>query len=305
MMMTATADMILERRRIRRRLAFWRIAAIVAFALAVLALLPRGEGPAQQDHVARITVDGVIFDDSDRLAAIRKIAETDAAKALIVQIASPGGTVVGSEALYVALRKVAETKPVVAIVGEIAASGGYITAIAADYIVTRQNSITGSIGVISQIPNVTGLMEKLGVSVTEIKSAPLKGGPSPVSQTDPAALRAIEVLILDSFEWFKDIVGDRRGLEGEALTTVADGRVFTGRQAMALGLIDAIGAEDEARDWLAEMREVSRDLKVRDYRWGQPELPFPFSQLQDAAAFWTPGPVRVTPGPRLMALFTG
>lgn len=309
--MTATADMILERRRSRRKLAFWRIAAIVLFLVTVLALVPwrSALGPDRGgDHVARIQIDGVIVDDSKRTETIRKLAERESVKALIVDIASPGGTVVGSEALYESLRHVAAKKPVVAVVGEIAASGGYIAAIGADHIVTRQNTITGSIGVISQVPNVTGLLDKLGVEVREVKSSPLKAQPSPFTDPSEDAIEALDALIEDSYAWFRDLVAERRGLEGEALARVADGRVFTGRQAQERGLVDAIGAEPEARDWLASTHEVSADLKVRDYDWTDRPLPFPLDMLENAGLdFWRAGVegLNLSPGPRLMALYTG
>lgn len=305
--MTATADMILERRRARRKLAYWRVGAILALVALALVLIPgRGTGLGS-DHVARILIQGVILDDRDREQAIRKIADTGTAKAMIVEIASPGGTVVGSEVLYDNIRAVAEAgKPVVALVSEVAASGGYITALAADRIVTRRNSITGSIGVISQIPNVAGLMEQIGVSVTEVKSSPLKAAPSPFSPPSQAALDATEEVLLDSYAWFRDLVGTRRGLEGAELEGVSDGRVFTGHQAMELGLVDEIGGPEAARSWLAETHGISRDLPVVDYTWGKEDLPFPLNMVPDSLTRFLPALGSAAPtGPRLMALYTG
>ncbi|MEM1344907.1 MAG: signal peptide peptidase SppA [Pseudomonadota bacterium] len=311
--MTSTADMILERRRQRRRLAFWRVIAILAILAAVLALYPWG--PRQgTDHIARIDINDVIVDDFDRTAELGRIARNDRAKALIVRIASPGGTVVGSEALYEALREVAETKPVVAVIGEVAASGGYIAAIGADHIVARHNSITGSIGVISQIPDMTALLDNLGIKFSEIKSSPLKASPNPLTESPPEAFEALEVLILDSYDWFRDLVAERRSLEGEALQNVIDGRVFTGAQAETLGLIDAIGAEPSARDWLAETHEIAASLPVRDYDWRPSELPFPFDSVDGLTGGllgvllggWGAGnPALASPAPRLLALYTG
>ncbi|MEL7469944.1 MAG: signal peptide peptidase SppA, partial [Pseudomonadota bacterium] len=228
--MTATADMILERRRIRRRLTFWRIIAIAAVLVAVLMMIPNSI--ASGDHIARVSIDGVIQDDPDRDRLLKKLVDDDAVKAVIVRINSPGGTVVASEALYEQLRSIAEDKPVVAVMTEYAASGGYITALASDYIIARGNTLTGSIGVLSQVPNVAGLMEMIGVGVTRIKSAPLKAEPSVTEVPSPAALKAQEALIADMFGWFRGLVEERRGLSGEALNRVTDGRAFTGRQAL-------------------------------------------------------------------------
>lgn len=305
--MTATADSIIERRRLRRRVALWRIVAILAVLAVVVTLVPwRGGKTPDANHVARISIDGPIFDQRHRLEAIAKVRDADSAKALVVAIASPGGTAAGSEAIFAALREVAEKKPVVAMMGEVAASGGYIVAIGADRIYARETTITGSIGVISQIPNVSGLLSRIGVDVTEVKSTPLKAAPNPVVPNDPAAIEALEGLILDSYAWFTDLVSERRGLEGAALAEVIDGRVFTGRQALERGLVDAIGGDTEMRAWLAETHELPTDLPMRDYRTTKRELPFPFDEFADDLQGWLPGgSLPLTPGPRLLALYTG
>lgn len=272
--MTATADLILERRRTRRRLALWRILAIVAIAIAGVVALARFGGDAAGDRIARIRVDGVIFDDRERTALLARLAKTDSVKAVIVAIDSPGGTVVGSEAIFEGLRRIAETKPVVAVMGEAAASGGYITALGADYIIARRNTLTGSIGVVAEIPNVSELLDMAGIDVTRVKSAPLKAEPSLTTPPAEGAIEDQERLIADAFAWFKGVVGERRGLEGEALDAVADGRVYTGGQALDRGLIDAIGAEAEARAWLTETHGIDADMPVRDMP--KENLPFGF-----------------------------
>ena len=275
--------MIIDRRRVRRRLAMWRIGAIVAIVVAVVALLPKFSSPVR-DHIARVTVDGIIFADDKRVAAIRSIAGNDSAKALIVHVNSPGGAVVPSEDLYDAIREVAAVKPVVATMSEYAASGGYITAIAADRIYARANTLTGSIGVYMEAPNIAGLLDTIGVEVTRVKSAPLKGEPSLSSPPSPEALQVQQQLIADTYGWFKDLVGERRGLAGSALDQVSDGRAFTGRQAVELDLVDAIGGEAAARAWLAEEHAISEDLSVREAKWRDSELPWPFDDLERGAA---------------------
>jgi protease-4 len=300
--MSATADLILERRRIRRRLAFWRIAAIVAAVIAVVALIPSAENPALRDHLARIRIDGMILDDPARDATLRRLAETDRVKGVIVQINSPGGTVAASEAIYEGLRAIAARKPVVAVMSEVAASGGYVTAIGADHIVARGNTLTGSIGVVAEIPNVAGLMEKLGIDVTRVKSAPLKAEPSFTTRPDEAVLAAERALIEDSYAWFKGLVGERRTLSGAALETVSDGRVFTGRQALALGLIDAIGDETVARDWLSAERKLPKDMRAVDYDWRESPLPWPASALEESLAALLPATPVLPGGMRLYAV---
>jgi protease-4 len=304
--MTATSDLVLERRRVRRSLALWRIAAILAILAVIVLALPRTGAGARDDHVARITISGVIASDRERAEAIERIAETGRAKALIVNVNSPGGTVAGSEALYDSLRRVAAEKPVVATMNEVAASGGYLAAIAADHVVARHTSLTGSIGVVAQVPNVSELLDKVGVSVTNVRSAPLKAAPDPVTPTDPAAIEALEATILDSFAWFRGIVAERRGLEGPALEAVTDGRVFTGRQALENGLVDELGAPRAARAWLESEHGIGPGLEVVDYRWGREALPFPLDRLRDALGpLWPETGLVGSPGPRLLAVLGG
>lgn len=293
--------MILERRRVRRRLAFWRILAIVAVVVAVISFLP-GSDDAGGDHIARITIDGVILDDRERDREILDVAEDDGAKALLLRVNSPGGTVVASEAIYDAVRKVAIEKPVVVVMDELAASGGYVAALAGERIFARGNTLTGSIGVVMEAPNVAGLLDKLGVGVTRIKSAPLKAEPSLATVPSPEALRAQESLIADTFGWFRDLVAERRDLQGPALARVTDGRAFTGRQALELGLVDALGDEDAALDWLAATHGLDRDIAVVDRLWGDDDLPWPLRQVRQGAALLTQLERLVAAGPRLYAL---
>jgi protease-4 len=281
--MSLDADSIVDRRRMRRKVTFWRVAAIlvaiVAVALAGLAIRGRGDfaltGPITA-QIARIKISGIIRGDLQRVEALDRLAKSRSARAVIVHIDSPGGTTSGAEQLHAALRKLADKKPVAIVVDGMAASGGYIAAMAGDHIVAQGNSIVGSIGVLFQYPKIGDLLNSLGVKVEEIKSAPLKAVPNFFEPTTPEAREAIKSLVMDSYGWFRSMVGERRGLQGEALDQVADGRVFTGRQALDLKLIDAIGYEQAAVDWLVKAKGVDASLPVRDWelRARFTELPF-------------------------------
>jgi protease-4 len=194
----------------------------------------------------------------------------------VVHVDSPGGTTAGSEQLYDALMRLKEKKPLVVVVESMAASGAYITALASDHIVAKQTSLVGSIGVLFQYPNVTDLLDKLGVKVETIKSSPLKAVPNGYEPTSPEARAAVESIIMDSYAWFRGLVQERRHLDGEALSRVADGRVFTGHQGIDLKLVDEIGDEKTAVAWLAKEKNIDAKLPVRDYklhsRFG--DLPF-------------------------------
>lgn len=253
-----------ERRRLRRRVGFWRLVALVA--VTSVAAFYVWEAVPPREFVARYTVSGAIFADSDRDALLADLAEEPRVKALILHIDSPGGSVAGSEALFESIRVVAAAKPVVAVLGEVAASGGYIAAMAADHIVARGNTITGSIGVIAEYPNVERLLETLGIGFSRVASAPLKAEPSPLREPSDAALAAQASVVDDAFIWFRDLVAERRGLDGERLGAVTDGRIFSGRQALSAGLIDALGAEQVALDWLETVHGIDTDLSVRDVR---------------------------------------
>jgi protease-4 len=236
--------------------------------LALFAVLGLKAMPLERQHIARLEVDGFIIENSARDRALRRLAQDAASRAVLVHINSPGGSVAGSEELYLGLRAVAEQKPVVAVIGTIGASGGYIVALGADHILARETAITGSIGAILQTASVVGLLEKLGIAAETVKSRPLKGQPSPFEAFDPAARAAVQEVIDDSYRWFTGLVQTRRKLTAEQLQQVSDGRIFSGRQARERRLIDGFGGEVEARRWLETERDLPRDLPVRDLDYG-------------------------------------
>jgi protease-4 len=270
--MSLTADALVDRQRARRKVALWRAAAFVLAAVALIAvaaalgLLDR-LGGLDRPHIARLSITGVITDDRAVTDLIGDLAEDDAVKAILLSVDSPGGTTSGGEALYEALRAAAGKKPMVASVGGLAASAGYMAAIAADHIVARRTAITGSIGVLFQYPNVVPLMDKIGISVNTVKSAPLKAEPSPFTREEVPGSREVLVrLVDDTYQWFVDIVAERRKLDRAEALRLADGAVYSGRQALVLKLVDAVGEEDAAIAWLERERGVDADLPVIDRR---------------------------------------
>ena len=259
-------DFYEERRRKWRRSAFWRgfwIAAILCLVIAVRTM-GRSVVPVS-DQLARYELSGVITDDVARDELLAELAETEAVRAVVLRINSPGGTTAGSEALFASIREIAEFKPVVAVLGEVAASGGYIAAIAADHVVARGNTLTGSIGVILEYPDLSGLIARFGVEMETIRSSPLKGEPSPLRPSNPEARAVEEALIADSYAWFRGLVAERRGIEGPALDAAANGQVFTGRLALERGLVDEIGGEREGLAWLESTDPGLAELPVEDW----------------------------------------
>jgi protease-4 len=263
------ADLRVDRRRLKRRLAFWRIAAVIFAVVAVLLVLNRNQRIFETSHIARLTIDGIIADNLDRDQLIRKAADDPSVKAMIVHINSPGGTVVGGESLYWNLRRVAAKKPVAAVMGEMATSAGYMAALGGDRIFARDGTITGSIGVILQTADVTGLLAKLGITTEALKSAPLKAVPSPLEPITPEAREATMDVVRDVFDMFQGLVAERRALGADEVAKLSDGRVFTGRQAVKNGLIDEIGGEPEAIQWLGTAFGIDTGLPVSDLEGGE------------------------------------
>jgi protease-4 len=268
--MSLDADYIVDRRRMRRKLSFWRVLAVLLAIAAVVAITlryTRPDGLALSDgtYVARVTVQGLIRNDQERTKALDRLARSSA-RAVILHVDSPGGTAAGAEQLYDSLRAVAAKKPLVVVVDGLAASGGYIAALSGDHVVARSAALVGSIGVLFQYPKVTELMNTLGVKVEEVKSSPLKAAPNAFEPTSPEARAALEAIVMDTYRWFRTLVKDRRQLDEANLARVADGRVFTGRQAIELKLVDQIGGEEEALAWLAKEKKIDPKWPVRDWR---------------------------------------
>jgi len=266
--MSLDADAIVDRRRIRRKLTFWRVSALVialaAIAGAALLLVPGSRFTTPGAYIARVKIQGLIRGNQDRVEALGRLSRSGA-RAVIVHIDSPGGTTAGSEQLYDALRDLQGKKPMVVVVDGLAASGGYIAALSAEHIVAQETSLVGSIGVLFQYPNFTDVLKTIGIRVEEVKSSPLKAAPNGFEPTSPEARAAIEAIVLDSYTWFKGLVKDRRNLDDSQLTQVSDGRVFTGRQAVNLKLVDSLGSEKTALAWLEKEKKVPATTPVRDY----------------------------------------
>jgi len=224
-----------------------------------------GYGAVQQ-QIARITVDGVITGNQRLAELMERVGDSSLVSGVVISVNSPGGTTTGSEELYRNIRRLSEKKPVVTFVDGTAASGGYITAIASDYIVARETSLVGSIGVLFQYPDVSGLLGNVGVKVETIKSAPLKAEPNPFTPTSPEARAAIQSVVGDTYDWFKTLVRERRRMNETELTAASTGQVFSGRQGVPMKLVDRIGGERDAVAWLEAEKGVAKNLPIRDWK---------------------------------------
>jgi protease-4 len=261
--MSLETDLLIDRRRLTRRLAFWRVLAVLAVVAVLVVGLAR-EGLFGRPHVARVVVSGLITEDRRLTQAITRLARDESVRAVEIYINSPGGSVAGGESLHDAFMKVAAAKPLVAVMGGMATSAGYMVALPATRIFARDATLTGSIGVLLQTGDISGLLARVGVSAELITSGPLKGEPSFVRPLSPAGRDVLQGLVMDLYDQFVGMVAAGRHLAPERVRELADGRAFTGRQAQQLGLVDAIGGEAEARAWLAAERGVPASLPIQD-----------------------------------------
>jgi protease-4 len=282
--MSLETEAVLDRRRMRRRLTFWRTAAVLFVGLLLGAMMFGSSDLstiAGTKQIARVAIEGTITDDREQIAMLKKIRDASHVEALLVFVNSPGGTTTGGESLYLALRDVAEKKPVVAQFGTVAASAGYIVGLGTDHIVARGNSITGSVGVLAQWPEVSEMLTKLGVKFNEVKSGDLKAAPNPFEPASEGARKVMQETIDDGFRWFLSLVETRRGIVAQKVDGLVQGRIYSGRQALANKLIDEIGGEAEAVRWLETKRNVTKDLKVVNW---EPKTDNPWSAVTGGAS---------------------
>jgi protease-4 len=280
------AHLIPATTRLRRSRSLWRVLFFIALGIAVVAIAGRFalENGAVGDRIARINVNGTIYTDPARLKTLEELAEDPLVKAVIVSINSPGGTTAGGEELYEALAVLRAKKPVVSVINELGASAAYMTAIGTDRIFARRLSIVGSIGVLYQHVDAGKLLQTIGVDFDKVQTGPLKAEPDFDEPMTGVVRESLQALVDDSYQWFVDVVAERRGIARPEVLTLADGRIVTGRQAVDNKLIDAIGGEAEAIAWLEGEKQLAADLPVLTY-YPQPsnqwfDLP---SWLSDAA----------------------
>jgi len=265
------SDALIALRRLRRHLTIWRLLAVIGFALAVLVSIKDAGGLKNEDHVAHVSLEGIIVQDRAFLEMLDAINDDPTARAVIIEISSPGGTFTGGEAVYNAIRRISGNKPTIAVMGGIATSGAYMAAIAADRIIAGYGTITGSVGVIMQSADVTGLMDKIGVKPEILKSGELKASPNPMEKLSKPARTQLQTVIDALHLRFMEMVAERRGLSvAEVRARTGDGRVMVGAAALEAGLVDAIGDVNSARAWLAVSHDVPAELPLVDWEPDDP-----------------------------------
>lgn len=241
---------------------------VILFAVGFVVTLVfalRGEQSElfRSDRIALLTLDGVIANDADFLRDLKRFRDDRSVRGIVVHVDSPGGAVAPSQSIYQELRKAREEgMPVIASIGSIGASGGYYIALAADSILAMPGSITGSVGVIMQFPNVEDLFERVGVSMDVVKSSDLKDLGSPFRDMSGSERDVLQALVSDVYEQFVEVVVAERGMDEGTVRGLADGRILSGRQALQVGLVDGHGNLPDAIAMAGRMAGLGDDPAI-------------------------------------------
>jgi protease-4 len=237
--------------------------AIVFVVIALLSLVVTfSDKVSIGDKIALVRVAGVIVDSTSTVDELKEYSKDSSVKAIVLRVDSPGGAVAPSQEIYSEIIKIKEKKKVIVSMGAVAASGGYYIAAPADRIIANAGTLTGSIGVIMEIPNVQGLMEKIGVKAQVIKSGKHKDMASAYKSMSPEEKEILQTVLDDVHDQFIRAVSDARGLDFEELKKLADGRIFTGRMAKEMGLVDELGSLQDAIMLAAELTGIEGDPDV-------------------------------------------
>ena len=253
--------------RSQRRWRFIALLVLLIFGISFLSKLNFDQTTHTSDtpFIAHVDIHGLILEDQTTQDVLADIAKDDQAKALIIHVDSPGGTMTGGLATYHAIRHVAENKPVAVVLGTVAASAGYLVALAGDQIFTNEATLTGSVGVFMPMVDVTGLADKIGIKSDDIVSGELKAVTSPLWSRDEKDRAYLQSIVNELNTVFYRYVQTRRPqLSPETLNHIKDGRALVGTQALAMQLVDGIGNINTAKIWLEQETET-KELKIIHY----------------------------------------
>ncbi len=251
----------------KRRLILGLVLAGLLLVVLANALLPELELYGE-DRIAVIRVEGIILDAQSTIGDLKKYGESPAVKAIVLRIDSPGGGVVPSQEIHDAIKRLRSktNKAIIASMGTVAASGGYYIAVATDRIIANPGTLTGSIGVIMELANLEGLLKKIGVQSVVVKSGRYKDIGSPFRQMNTEDRRILQSVMDDVHRQFIEAVAEGRSLDIEEVRRFADGRVFTGRQAKDMNLIDELGDLQEAIRFAADLAGIEGEPRIVEPR---------------------------------------
>jgi protease-4 len=219
----------------------------------------------KKDFIATISIEGIISNPEETLNDLENINKSPNAKALLININSPGGTFVSSKELYDKIKEISKNVPVVTYMREMATSGGYLVSLASQKIFSNIGTITGSVGVILQTAEITELLEKIGINPIVIKSGKLKATPNPLEGLSGNDSKYLNDVIKSMQLEFLSLLSENRNIESKTLEIISDGRIFTGKQAKELNLIDFIGSKSDAIQWLKNEAKLPPDIDILDF----------------------------------------
>ncbi len=249
----------------RRRLFFWRTISFITVAIIVYLSFENKEKSSSNDYIANYNISGLLISADEIIEDLEELKSNNEVNSIIISVDSPGGTTVSAEEIYLKLKEVSLVKPTAIVMRNIATSGAYLLSLGGDVIFSRENTITGSIGVLLQWARVDEALSKLGIEVNEVKSGKLKAEPDFFGEIDEEAQQVTKEIIDETFEWFIRIVKVERALKPIEIYTISDVRIFTGRQAIELNLVDKIGDKNDAKIWLVENKEIDSNSPIIDY----------------------------------------
>ena len=230
------------------------------FSIVLIAL-----NAIERPFIAKLYIEGVISTESQFIDELNKIEEDSNFKGLLVIINSPGGTFVSSKEIYDSLKFLSKKIPVAVYMKEVATSGAYLASLGADKIFANVGTVTGSVGVILQTAEITGLLDKIGITPMIIKSGELKAIPNPFEESDREQIDFIRDVVLEMQKEFVGLVKEEREISPEGINIVSDGRIFTSRQAQKINLIDEIAAEKDAINWIKKKGGLDDNIEIIDY----------------------------------------
>ena len=263
------------------RFILWTLIGVIGL-LVLTKLVAPDLDLAGEEHIALIRVEGPILDSRETVTELTRFGKSSAVKAIVLRIDSPGGGVVPSQEIHDAVKSVRQKhqKKIIASMGSVAASGGYYIAVATDHILANPGTLTGSIGVIMELANIEGLLKKVGVTSVVIKSGRHKDLASPFRTMKEEDRRILQEVLDDVHDQFIQAVADGRSLPIADVTQLADGRIFTGRQAKEAGLVDGLGNLDDAIELAAQLAGIEGEPTVVE-----PRKPFSIREFLDSRLF--------------------
>jgi protease-4 len=274
--MNFSADRLIENLSLKKSLLFWKTLTVVILVGALLLFLyfnKVGEIISKPQYIGRISINGFIGENLDRDKKILDLKNDQNLKGLIIHVNSPGGTITGGESLYNVLSALAKEKPTVILMDGLAASGGYMISLAGDYIIAHHGTITGSIGVLLQTPDLSEISKKLGIGLNVIRSGDLKAIPSMFEKLTEDGKKSLQDSLSVAYDYFLSLVLDKRKItDPKIIKLITTGKIFIGKQALESQLIDEIGNEDSAVKWL-ESKNITG--KIKDIRINPSKLNFP------------------------------